>query len=55
MNNINCKKNYIMQNNSKTNFKEKKDLIFNSLFEIEFFLSNLNKTKKIIKLYKILK
>ncbi len=43
------------KNNKKFNFAERKDCTIRSIKEIEFFLCNLNKTIKSIKIYKFLK
>ena len=38
-----------ISNNKKQNFTQKKDCCFNSIKEVEFFLSNLNKALKSFK------
>lgn len=48
-------KNYLNKKEKKFNFSERKDCTINSIKEIEFFLCNLNKAIKSLKIYKFLK
>ncbi len=47
--------NNCFKKDKKFNFSQKKDCIFHSINEIEFFLCNLNKAIKSFKIYKFIK
>ena len=55
MNNLYKNKTHCSNSNEKISFKQRKDNALNSIYEVEYFLRNLQKLKKYSFLYKILK